>query len=919
LASDALDTEAGSNYGIDYTPIKNYAYYYRYDTHGNCIEKKLPGADLQYMVYDKADRLVLSQDGNQRLKNRWMFTKYDAFGRRIMYGSIILPSSTTHASLLSTYKNMLVTESYNGSTTTWGYTDTYFPSASREGFYEINYYDHYKFLSTAGIPGSRTSYMGWQPSEKLDDYYSTSAKGMLTGTINVVTCNFAMRKYTAYYYDKKGRVVQKNGVNYFNPGSNYTFGKERYAYSYDFKGNLLKVHHRQNAVYNGPTYLEGTINEYDHADRCTKTKHFYGSANAAVTTSIKTYNDLGQLATKTYGSGLETQTYTYNVRGWLKNISGNLFSEDLYYEKRRDGNTAGLYNGNICQTSWKYLTGAIHDAGWQSNVATWKSNQVDFFYTYDNLNRMTIGGRDGDLTSFGEQLEYDKHGNIKAMTRGGIIEHGWVADGITPNHYSDIVDELVFNYNGNQLNAVTDYASWNQNFTGGQDFKDYTGEEIEYNYDQNGNMTTNLNKNIATIKYNFLNLSDTVQMRNGDNLYTVWSSSGEKFRTTHRIVSGSTVTIPVGSTLSSYATSYKTSTYTMTDYYDNFIYEKECVSQIMLEDGYLFRSNMTSSTVPTSTPTFTYHYYLKDHLGNNRVVLHDAGDATPVVDQVNNYYPFGMEYGESANDQDEMTYQDRLFSDKEFDRSFELNMYDFGAREYDNMRFMTMDPHAENYYSISPYAYCGNNPINKIDPTGMDEWDIDSLGSVVNHTVTDKHDAFYIVDAERKRVEEKSITYTYGTVKDYGTKTANVVDEKTGETRTYSYDYYSIEGDENAKVFFEFMANPGITTKVEWSRLAYGEEGSQGVNNLTTTHQEKMEAGGMSLYYDRLQNAANVRLHIHNHPDGMTSPGVSDVKNAAVPIQLDYPDAKMYIYIASQVYKLYYGIYPLKPVTIRPR
>ena len=35
-------------------------------------------------------------------------------------------------------------------------------------------------------------------------------------------------------------------------------------------------------------------------------------------------------------------------------------------------------------------------------------------------------------------------------------------------------------------------------------------------------------------------------------------------------------------------------------------------------------------------------------------------------------------------------------------------------------RFISIDPHAERYYSISPYAYCNNNPVNCIDPDGRD-------------------------------------------------------------------------------------------------------------------------------------------------------------------------------------------------------
>jgi RHS repeat-associated protein len=63
------------------------------------------------------------------------------------------------------------------------------------------------------------------------------------------------------------------------------------------------------------------------------------------------------------------------------------------------------------------------------------------------------------------------------------------------------------------------------------------------------------------------------------------------------------------------------------------------------------------------------------------------------------------------------------FGGKELDIMNGLNLYDFVARPYDpNGWFLTPDPFAEKYPWISPYAYCGNNPISRIDPTGMDYW-----------------------------------------------------------------------------------------------------------------------------------------------------------------------------------------------------
>ena len=51
-----------------------------------------------------------------------------------------------------------------------------------------------------------------------------------------------------------------------------------------------------------------------------------------------------------------------------------------------------------------------------------------------------------------------------------------------------------------------------------------------------------------------------------------------------------------------------------------------------------------------------------------------------------------------------------------------LNLYDYLFRNYDpaSGRFLTMDPLAEKYYSISPYVYCLNNPIRYVDPTGRE-------------------------------------------------------------------------------------------------------------------------------------------------------------------------------------------------------
>ena len=132
-----------------------------------------------------------------------------------------------------------------------------------------------------------------------------------------------------------------------------------------------------------------------------------------------------------------------------------------------------------------------------------------------------------------------------------------------------------------------------------------------------------------------------------------------------------------GSNLKSKVSSSATTV--LTDYCGNMIYEGGALKQILVDGGYV--------TFSGSTPT--YHYYLQDHLGNNRVVC----NASSTVEQVNHYYPFGGLFGESTNG--------------------DTQRYKYNGKELDRM-----DPLAEKYYNMSPYAYCANNPVRSIDVKG---------------------------------------------------------------------------------------------------------------------------------------------------------------------------------------------------------
>jgi len=118
--------------------------------------------------------------------------------------------------------------------------------------------------------------------------------------------------------------------------------------------------------------------------------------------------------------------------------------------------------------------------------------------------------------------------------------------------------------------------------------------------------------------------------------------------------------------------------------------------------------------------TYVYDYYLKDHLGNTRVVFADENtDGTPEILQADNYYPFGMRFGQ-ANTAGKTT--EYLYNGKELQEDFNLDWYDYGARFYDPAlgRWFVVDPLMEYHFSHTPYHYCFNNPIKFVDPFGMD-------------------------------------------------------------------------------------------------------------------------------------------------------------------------------------------------------
>ena len=499
-----------------------------------------------------------------------------------------------------------------------------------------SYYDGYGFVGGTGLPTG-------QFTKDTSGY----GRGSLTDSA-VTVFGSSTKIYKAFYYDIKGRMTK-------SVQNNLLSGYDITSTVYTFSNKPSGVTHTHTAS-GKTTRTEVYTYTYDHADRISKVQHSLGGTS--ITLYDATYDNFGRLLTKQYhGTSINKLTYAYNLRSWLTGISGTCFTQNVYYNT---GVGTAKYNGNISSMTWK--------SGNESTVRGYK-------FTYDGLDRM-LNATYGETASistnanrFSENVTgYDKNGNIKSLQRYG--QTGASAYGL--------IDNLTFTLNGNQLSRVDDAVSTvaygtNTAFVNG------ASAAGEYAYDVNGNLTKDLNKGIADIQYNVLNLPSTVSFSDGSTITYTYGADGTKLRTVYKI--GSTTTT--------------------TDYCGNVIYENGTQKLLLTEEGYI---NLTG--------TQQYHYYLKDHQGNNRVVINQSG----TVEETNHYYPFGGVFGTTGNT------QPYKYNGKELDTKQGLNWYDYGARHYDAAlgRFTTNDPLAEKYYSMSPYTYCADNPVKFIDPNGME-------------------------------------------------------------------------------------------------------------------------------------------------------------------------------------------------------
>lgn len=645
---------AVSTGNVSFETLDRYAYQYKYNIWGKCIWEKKPGCDSITYVYDLADKLIYSQDGNQRKNGEYIFRLYDNMGREVVKGICTSPELLLLQNQV--YISQLVKD---GGILHSGYSLGE-ANLTPVKLLTVNYYDNYDFLDLSAF-AAKKSELSYMPEAGYDERYvnkeypSISEKGLLTGTcIYTLGEGSANPVLTTMYYDNKGRIVQSRSIDHRS-------GVEQDYFHYTFTGKMQQQQHIRTGS-GCQSIKEVSHYTYDSAERLIQVTHQLNDGETTVL-SANEYDELCRLKKSILNNGKQSVEYAYNIRNWLTGIKNPLFTQALHYN---EGTGIPYYGGNISSMTWK--------AGGDPVSKGYK-------FTYDGLSRMKDAeyGEGNDLSAnlqhFNEQVtEYDKMGNILGLKRYGQISE---------NEYG-IIDSLKMTYEGNLLKTVQDSAP-NSAYVNGFEFKDGANLSVEYSYDANGNLIQDLNKKITDIEYNCLNLPGRIEFEDGNSISYLYDANGTKLRVTH-IIDGITTT---------------------TDYCGNVIYENEVAKTLLTEAGYV------------SLKDGKYHYYLKDHQGNNRIIVDEDGKA----EERNDYYPFGGLMTSSSG-----SVQDYKYNGKELDRKGGLDWYDYGARHYDAAlgRFITIDPLAESSYFVNPYTYCLNNPFNRVDPSGLSShynWD----------------------------------------------------------------------------------------------------------------------------------------------------------------------------------------------------
>ena len=463
----------------------------------------------------------------------------------------------------------------------------------------------------------------------------------------------------AYFYDSKGRMALMTETD--SDG-----WKSIYSWKYDFQGNVLRQteeHYKDNA-------FDSIVTTYTYDNRgrrLTMQRNLNGTDYAAVTYS---YDNLGRLDGKEV-AGRGSESYAYTLQGWQKQTTASfygqgVFTQTMNYQLPQMTLTKPRFDGMVSEISYCHLGQVSHTLG----------------YSYDGLKRLRDTrrhpmGNQATLDIWTERnLTYDRNGNITSIARL-IPETGGT---------------YTLTYSGNRVQSLT------------------KGEATSsYTYHSNGNIKTDSGRDLQ-FQYNLLNLPATVTDASGQTLKARYSYLADGTKLTVRDSQNDGLT-------------YRGSFVYTADGTPGSTAVTENLESIAHDEGRFIALSPSSGTTTTQ---FIDTWHVRDYLGSVRTILDITQDETAVTDasavilEQNDYLPFGTRVNLSAQAYDPSNRY--RYNGKEEQVTGSVGLTDYGARLYDSLlpRWTTQDPLAEKYYSYSPYVFCNNNPVNFVDPDGMD-------------------------------------------------------------------------------------------------------------------------------------------------------------------------------------------------------
>lgn len=659
IQPEGVKTLSQNGWVIDYSSsglAAEQCFRYEYDKRNRMIRKKIPGAGEVWMVYDKRDRLIMTQDAKLRQQGKWLYTFYDDLNRPYTTGITF----DSHS------------QEYNAN---MAETTSPYPNLAAMG-YEIHthtFYDDYSWLPGYPVPSSFTANRittydnlllspssSWPYAQAVQK--SDAIRGLVTGSrIFIAELGYAGTIfYTVNYYDDKGRLIQTQRNNY-NGGIDVTVTQ------YNWAGQpLLTIEKSDVTGPNALTTIVVTQMTYDDLGRLIKIEKKQsnslvsvngnmGAMSSFTTIATMDYDALGQMKKKTIGSKkdpannyysprqpLEELNYDYNIRGWMlganrtylkdKNATGyqqHYFGFELGFDKctTTPGSCGGglnQFNGNISAGVWKSAGDEVRRKYnyWYDEAN--RFNKADFTQSTDpasgtnwNNSEMnySVWGFDPDN---GYKMKYDANGNILSMIQGG-----WKL-----SNPSAIIDALRYSYNdnSNRLKQVTDDYNDNDSKLGDFKYDVNSKTAVDYSYDINGNLMTDQNKKITSITYNHLNLPLLITVAGKGTIAYQYDALGNKIKKT---TIENNVSVPFNGT--NYTSNIETATY----YIGGAVYESKSYSHPSLSSLYysgvlqFIGHEEGRIRFKKENNTLQYDFLIKDHLGNVRMVLTEEQQTNP--------------------------------------------------------------------------------------------------------------------------------------------------------------------------------------------------------------------------------------------------------------------------------------------------